>query len=126
MRPINLMKQTLILALFFSLQALADPREINEYRWEGVERIVAIGDIHGDFRNYMLTLQTAGLVDKKGKWIAGKTHFVQTGDLPDRGPDTIQIIDHITKLAKQAKRKGGRVHSLIGNHEARNGDCDGR
>ena len=26
----------------------------------------------------------------------------------------------ITKLARQAKKKGGRVHSLIGNHEAMN------
>ena len=40
------------------------------------------------------------------------------GDLPDRGPDTLKIIEHVRGLAKQAKRKGGRVHSLIGNHEA--------
>jgi hypothetical protein len=45
---------------------------------------------------------------------------VQTGDIPDRGPDTIRIIEHMQELAKQASRKGGQVHNLIGNHEAMN------
>jgi len=100
--------------------ALADARQVDDFQWEGVERIVAIGDIHGDYDNYMATLRLAGLVDEKGKWVAGNTHFVQTGDIPDRGPDTRKIIEHITKLGKQAERKGGRVHNLIGNHEAMN------
>lgn len=98
----------------------AEARQIDEYQWEGVERIVAIGDIHGDYDNYMATLKAAGLVNKKGKWAGGKTHFVQTGDIPDRGPDTREIIEHIRKLGKQAEKKGGRVHNLIGNHEAMN------
>jgi hypothetical protein len=98
----------------------AEARQIDEYQWEGVERIVAIGDLHGDYDNYIATLTAAGLIDKKGKWSGGKTHFVQTGDIPDRGPDTQKIIEHIRKLGKQAKKKGGRVHNLIGNHEAMN------
>lgn len=100
--------------------AVADARQIDDYQWDGVERIVAIGDLHGDYANYMATLKAAGLVNSKGKWSGGKTHLVQTGDIPDRGPDTAKIIEHITKLAKQAKKKGGRVHNLIGNHEAMN------
>jgi len=111
----------IILAMLFSANfAFADATQIDEFQWDGVERIVAIGDLHGDYENYMATLSAAGLIDKKGKWSGGKTHLVQTGDIPDRGPDTRKIIDHITKLAKQAKKKGGRVHSLIGNHEAMN------
>jgi len=111
----------IILALMLSANlAFAGATQVDEYQWDGVERIVAIGDLHGDYTNYMATLRAAGLVDKKGKWSGGKTHLVQTGDIPDRGPDTRKIIDHITKLAKQAKKKGGRVHSLIGNHEAMN------
>jgi len=111
----------IILALLFSASpAFADARQIDEFQWDGVERIVAIGDIHGDYDNYIATLTAAGLVDKKGKWSGGKTHLVQTGDIPDRGADTRKIIGHITKLGKQAKKKGGQVHSLIGNHEAMN------
>ena len=114
------MKYTLLILILFSGFLFADAREIDDFHWEGVERIVAIGDLHGDYGNYIKTLQAAGLVNKKGKWSGGKTHLVQTGDIPDRGPDTLKIIEHISQLAKQAKRKGGRVHSLIGNHEAMN------
>ena len=99
---------------------LADARQIDDYQWDGVERIVAVGDLHGDYTNYLATLQAAGLVNKRGKWIGGAAHLVQTGDIPDRGPDTEKIIEHLDKLGTQAERKGGRVHSLIGNHEAMN------
>lgn len=108
--------------LFLLLPAVAwpDARPLDDFRWEGVERIVAIGDLHGDYENYLATLRAAGLIDDREKWSGGKTHLVQTGDIPDRGPDTLKIIEHLDKLAKQAERKGGRVHSLIGNHEAMN------
>jgi hypothetical protein len=113
-------KIIILTLLLSSGLVFADARQIDEFQWEGVERIVAIGDLHGDYDNYMATLKAAGLIDKKGKWSGGKTHLVQTGDIPDRGPDTGKIIEHITKLAKQAEKKGGQVHSLIGNHEAMN------
>ena len=66
--------------------------------WQGVERIVAIGDIHGDYDNYMAVLKNAGVVNRRGRWAAGKTHVVQVGDIPDRGPDTLKIIEHLQKL----------------------------
>lgn len=109
-----------IVVVLLSGPACAGARQIDEYQWEGVERIVAVGDLHGDYENYLATLRAAGLVDRKDKWSGGATHLVQTGDIPDRGPDTLKIIEHISRLAKQAERKGGRVHSLIGNHEAMN------
>ena len=118
------MIRTILFLLLFSNLAFADARQVDEFQWEGVERIVAIGDLHGDYTNYLATLRAAGLIDKKNKWSGGETHLVQTGDIPDRGPDTQKIIEHITKLQKQAKRKGGRVHILIGNHEAMNVACD--
>jgi hypothetical protein len=114
------MIRTILFLLLFSNLVFADARQIDDFQWEGVERIVAIGDLHGDYENYLATLRLAGLIDKRNKWSGGKTHLVQTGDIPDRGPDTQKIIEHITKLEKQAKRKGGRVHILIGNHEAMN------
>lgn len=86
--------------------------------WNGVERIVAIGDVHGDFHQLVKLLEMAGLVDKDLKWIAGKTHLVQTGDIPDRGPDTRKVMDLLMRLEKDAARAGGAVHALIGNHEA--------
>ena len=114
------MRYLVLAFLVFSSLAHAEVRQIDEYQWEGVERIVAVGDLHGDYDNYLATLRAAGIVDRKGKWAGGAAHLVQTGDIPDRGPDTLKIIEHITRLDKQARRKGGRVHSLIGNHEAMN------
>ena len=98
----------------------AAPREVNGHRWLDVERTVAIGDLHGDYDNYIAALRAAGIVDRRDRWAAGQTHLVQTGDIPDRGPDTRKIIEHMAKLARQARRQGGRVHNLIGNHEAMN------
>jgi len=92
----------------------------DDYHWSGVERIVAIGDLHGDYEQYIQVMRSAGLLDKKRKWSGGSTHLVQTGDITDRGPDSRKIIDHLLKLAKQARRKGGYVHMLIGNHETMN------
>ena len=109
----------IVLALFAST-ALAESRQVSDYEWQGVERIVAIADIHGDYDQYMATLEAAELVDRKGRWSGGATHLVQLGDIPDRGPDTLRIIEHIDKLARQAERKGGFVHGLIGNHEVMN------
>lgn len=115
------MRILLLLMLFLaSGGAGAGPREIDNHHWVDVERIVAIGDLHGDYDNYIKAMRAAGLVNRRGRWIAGETHLVQTGDIPDRGPDTKRIIEHMAELAREARRKGGHVHNLIGNHEAMN------
>ncbi len=113
----------LSLALFLwlaPLSATAKAREVAPHEWEGVERVVVLGDVHGDYDQYMAVLEAAGLVNRRGRWDGGETHFVQTGDIPDRGPDTRKIMDHLAKLQKEAEKKGGRVHTLIGNHDAMN------
>ena len=61
----------LILLLLCNL-AFAESREINDYHWEGVERVVAIGDLHGDYNNYLEVLKLAGLIDKKASGPAVK------------------------------------------------------
>lgn len=91
-----------------------------EDQWQDVERVVAIGDIHGDYENFLKVLQEANVVNRRGNWIASETHLVQLGDVPDRGPDTDKAIALLQKLEKQAERDGGKVHVLIGNHEAMN------
>lgn len=110
----------LLTALLAFGLAEATPREVNGHRWTDVQRIIAIGDLHGDYENYIETLRVAGLVDRRNRWIGGEAHLVQTGDIPDRGPDTKKIIEHMARLARQARRDGGHVHNLIGNHEAMN------
>lgn len=47
-------------------------------------RIVAVGDLHGDFPNAFKVLQMAHVVDKHGDWTGDVDFFVQTGDIIDR------------------------------------------
>jgi len=86
--------------------------------WTGVDRVVAVGDLHGDYEQFVKVLESADLIDGTGNWIGGKAHLVQTGDIVDRGPDSRAIMDLLMKLEKQAAAAGGGVHTLIGNHEA--------
>ena len=83
-------------------------------------RLVAIGDIHGDYQQFVKLLQTVGLVDKRNKWIGGDSRLVQLGDIPDRGPDTRKAMDLLMELEKSAAKAGGSVTALIGNHESMN------
>ena len=84
------------------------------------QRIVAVGDLHGDYSAWIGIARGAGLIDGRGRWAGGRTTLVQLGDVPDRGPDSLKIIRHLMALQKEALRKGGKVIALVGNHEAMN------
>jgi hypothetical protein len=88
--------------------------------WDGVSRVVAVGDVHGDLDQLVAVLQNAGVIDANQRWSGGRTHLVQTGDRVDRGPTSRKVMDLLMRLEKEAKKAGGRVHPLIGNHEAMN------
>ena len=83
-------------------------------------RIVAVGDLHGDFEAWEEIARAAGIVDAKGDWSGGGTVLVQMGDITDRGPDSLRIIRHLQRLATEAPAAGGQVIVLLGNHEAMN------
>jgi len=106
----------LLLALVLGAGATAQTEDV----WNNVDRIVAVGDVHGDYDQFVTVLRSAGVIDAEGNWTGGKTHLVQTGDLVDRGPQSRKVLDFVIKLESQARRSGGWVHALIGNHEAMN------
>jgi hypothetical protein len=83
-------------------------------------RIVAVGDLHGDYSAWMDIAHGAGLVDAAGHWAGGKTTLVQLGDIVDRGPDSLKIIRSLQQLQAEAPRAGGQVFVILGNHEAMN------
>jgi calcineurin-like phosphoesterase family protein len=83
-------------------------------------RIVAVGDVHGAGDAFASILQKTGLIDAQKRWTGGTAILVQTGDLLDRGQDVRQILDLLMALESQAAAAGGRVHSLLGNHELMN------
>lgn len=105
------------LAAVLLLAVTASSALAQQHTWKGVERVVAVGDVHGDCGAFVEVLRAAKVIDEKGNWIAGKTHLVQTGDVLDRAPDSRKAMDLLMKLEGQAIKAGGRVHALIGNHE---------
>lgn len=101
-------------------------------------RIVAIGDIHGDFFYLIQELKLAKLINDKNKWIGKDAILVSVGDLIDRcrkipcvkstndENSDIKILKFFTKLHNEAITYGGAVYSLIGNHELMNVSGDFR
>ena len=85
-----------------------------------LQRIIAVGDLHGDFTAWRDIARAAGLIDGDGDWTGKDTILVQTGDVVDRGPDSLKIIHDLMRLQNQAARGKGQVVSLVGNHEAMN------
>eukprot|EP00752_Nemacystus_decipiens_P007590 g6782.t1 len=87
---------------------------------EKPERMVVIGDVHGDLDAFAETLRAAALVDDSGKWSAGETVLVQAGDIFDRGDADLEVEEWLWTLEEQAKESGGAVYHLLGNHEIMN------
>jgi hypothetical protein len=113
-----------LLFLFLSILLLSrlSPAADIPYIWTGVDRVVAVADLHGDYDRFVfiLTQPGVGILDEELHWIAGKTHLVQLGDIMDRGNDAKKIFDLLIRLEKEAAAVGGMVHVLIGNHEEMN------
>lgn len=84
------------------------------------ERVVAIGDVHGDLSALKRTLRLAGLTNEQGAWTGGEAVMVQTGDVLDRGDDEQEIIDYLDALGLEASAAGGQIIELLGNHETMN------
>lgn len=103
------------------------------FEYEHNNRIVIIGDIHGDIRRFKDILIDAKIINKNIEWIAEpkNTIVIQMGDQVDsvnRDPSLeewevlsdVEMIYFTDLLNKIALSKGGRVISLIGNHELMN------
>lgn len=106
------------------------------------DRVVVLGDIHGDLKLAEEMLEISGLARKNNAgtltWCGGSTYAVQVGDQIDRcrpignmlcsnskttyndEASDIKILNLYTELHKQAIREGGALISLMGNHELMN------
>ncbi|OAE25392.1 hypothetical protein AXG93_4620s2070 [Marchantia polymorpha subsp. ruderalis] len=90
-------------------------------RVPAAERLVAVGDLHGDFQKTEEVLKLANVLSDTGnKWCGGKTVLVQVGDIIDRGGGELKIYHLFEKLRREAPRHGGAVYCIHGNHEVMN------
>jgi len=99
--------------------------------YNGVSKIIAIGDIHGDFQSLLTILLGAELIGNDLLWKGTNTYVVFTGDLLDNfrdggnevlqhPADEITIISYLADLNEQAIQAEGRVLLCLGNHELMN------
>ena len=102
------------------------------------KRIIVLGDLHGDLNSTLYILRKTKLInltfennEADIKWIGGDTILIQVGDQIDRAPrllngenndenSDLKIISMFDDLDELAKLSGGRVISLLGNHEIMN------
>jgi hypothetical protein len=107
----------------------------NDYQYEYPEneRLIIIGDIHGDLKRFKNILIDSQIINNNLEWIAQppNTIVVQLGDQIDSAnrtnmPNNWEVLEDTdmlyftNTLDNIAISKGGRVISLIGNHELMN------
>lgn len=107
----------LALIPLLALAILATPAAAEPYRFDGVEKVVAFGDVHGAYPELVGLLREAGVIDAELRWSGGRAHLVSTGDLFDRGDGERQVVELLMRLESEAEAAGGAVHVLLGNHE---------
>lgn len=93
-------------------------------------RIVAIGDIHGDIKMLKKVLIKAKVIDDRDNWISYGTYVVQVGDQIDdlRPPEKntkmdnvdVDVLTYTNELHVKALEKQSMFISLLGNHEILN------
>jgi hypothetical protein len=79
--------------------------------------IFVVADTHGEYEIVSAMLQKHRVVDARLRWSFGRGHLVVLGDVFDRGPNHTEILWLLYELEAQARRAGGGVHLLLGNHE---------
>lgn len=96
-------------------------------RLPAVPRLLAFGDLHGDYDKTVAALRLSGLVDERLRWAApAGTWAVQVGDILDRGGSEVRIFFLLERLEREAAAAGGRFVLLNGNHESMNMDSAAR
>ncbi len=81
------------------------------------KKILAVSDIHGRFDTLLKLLKAQKVIDDGLRWTFGQGHLVVVGDAMDRGPNVTEVLWFLRALEGAARKKGGWVHVLPGNHE---------
>jgi hypothetical protein len=88
------------------------------------EPVYALGDTHGDYDRLVTLLAAGKLLEgvpstpDAVRWSGGKAILVVTGDMIDKGTQSMQVIALMRALTASAASRGGRVILSAGNHEA--------
>lgn len=90
------------------------------------DRLIAVGDVHGDLQKLKEALRLAALINASDRWTGGTATVVQIGDVLDRGGEELKILYFLEKLKREAEESGGTIITMNGNHEIMNVEGDFR
>lgn len=90
------------------------------------DKILAISDIEGNFSSLCKLLMRNGVINKRLNWTFDTGQLVIVGDCFDRGDQVMECLWLIYMLEEKSKKKGGKVHFILGNHEIMNMNGDWR
>jgi len=125
----NRMRLSVVLVLFLLTitASFAVSRDWNAFPvWQeitGARRIYAVGDVHGAFDQMSDTLEALKVARRTSadslrfNWTGQDSVLIFCGDLCDRGTHSKQVYDAVMDLQEKARRDGGQVIVVLGNHE---------
>lgn len=93
-----------------------EPLPVSGWQFQS-PRFAAISDIHGQYDLMLQLLKSAGIIDAQLNWSFGRHHLVVVGDVMDRGEKVTEALWLLYELQQQARKAGGALHLLPGNHE---------
>lgn len=99
---------------------LRSKHKVEKDRYPLAGRMLVVSDIEGNFEAFKIMLQSAGVMNDKFEWTFGEDRLVLVGDFFDRGLNVTEVLWLIYKLETEAEEAGGKVHFILGNHEALN------
>src|SRR6266478_2431219 len=86
--------------------------------------LYAISDVHGGYDRMVALLTkhsliaTAPAAPGEAAWAGGNATLIVVGDMIDKGPESLEVIDFLIALQRSATGAGGQIVVTLGNHEA--------
>lgn len=90
------------------------------------KKLFVVSDIEGNFRTLCKLLFKARVIDRSLHWVFEDGHLVVLGDCFDRGEEVTECLWLIYSLEEKARKAGGDIHFILGNHEIMNMNGDWR
>lgn len=106
--------------------ALRDTLTDDQGNYSQSDKCLFVSDIEGEFVNFRKLLISAKVIDEQYNWLFGSNNLVIAGDIFDRGRDVVPELWLLYKLEGEAKAAGGKVITIIGNHDIMNLSGDHR
>lgn len=96
------------------------PDAPDNVRADARQPLFVVADTHGEYEILADMLMRHAVVDSALRWKFGRGRLVFLGDVFDRGAHQLEILWLIYELEAQARKAGGAVYFVLGNHESMN------